>query len=258
MINNTILSTAKGTLFLVATPIGNRADITIRAINILFSADIILCEDTRKTYQLLQSYQNQKQILNQVQNDRKSNQLNRLGHPEFISGSAPSLESYFQGNEDRKMPVVLRWLQSGRTIALVSNSGTPLISDPGYKLVRECRRMQIPVVSVPGPCAAISALVSSGLPTDKFVFIGFLPHKPIKRKKIFESLKQIKKELNPTVIIYESPFRLTKTLEEIKSCFGDIEVVIANELTKKFEKLISITTLENIPNNMKGETIILF
>ncbi len=145
-----------GNLYIVATPIGNLQDITLRAIDILLSVPVIFCEDTRKTGSLLQKIRNYK--IDQT-----------LSHP--------SLFSYFEENEKQRIPFALEFLQKGQDVALVSDAGTPAISDPGYKLIREAIRIGAKVISIPGPSAVISALVSSGLPTDKFLFLGFLPKK---------------------------------------------------------------------------------
>lgn len=242
MKNIQVKSTSKAILYIVATPIGNREDITIRALNTLFLVDIILCEDTRKTYQLLKNYQT----------NYKNENNNKI----------PQLESFFQGNENKKIDQVINCLNQNKQIALVSNSGTPLISDPGFKLIRECIKKNIAVTSLPGPCAAITGLSMSGMPTDKFLFLGFLPLKTSKRNRIFENIKTIKKTLNPTIIVYESPYRIIKTLNNIKEHFGDIEICLVREITKKFEQ-IHKDNLTNIvkyygTKKIKGELIIFF
>lgn len=194
-----------GTLYLVATPIGNMEDITERAKRILGEVDLIACEDTRKTGLL----------------------LSRLNFPR------KQLLSYYEENEIVRIPEIIRGLQGGQNIALVSNAGTPVIADPGFKLVRECLDRGIKVVPIPGPSAALAALVSSGLPTDKFFFLGYLPKKPSKRERVWEQVKSV----GVTAIIYESPYRILKTLEEIQRNFGDIEIVICRELTKIYEEI---------------------
>ncbi|MGB9706616.1 MAG: 16S rRNA (cytidine(1402)-2'-O)-methyltransferase [Microgenomates group bacterium] len=199
----------KGTLFVVATPIGNLQDITIRAEKVLENVDVIACEDTRKTGLLLQ----------------------RLG----ISKKA-RLVSYYEENELRRIPEIVGFLKSGKNVALVSNAGTPTISDPGFKLIRECISQGINIVSVPGPSAVLAALVVSGFPSDKFLFLGYLPKKINKRKKLLESVEKL--PFSCTLIIFESPKRVIKLLKEIKDIFGNIEVVIAKELTKLFEKTL--------------------
>lgn len=223
------------TLYLVATPIGNIEDITIRAKRILSEVNVIACEDTRKTGQLLQ----------------------RLGVP------YKETVSYFEENEERRIPEIIKLLVSGNDVALVSNAGTPTISDPGYKLVRECKKTGIEVIAIPGASALLTALVSSGLPTDKFLFLGFLPLKDNKRQKIWEMIKRAKEnEVSPTIIIYESPYRVEKTLKELSGNFGDIEVVLTRELTKIYEEIkrdkISELLLFFAKKPPKGEFCLLF
>lgn len=198
-----------GKLYIVSTPIGNLGDITLRAIEILSSIKLVACEDTRKTGWLLKN-------------------LNIENRPELIS--------FFEGNEIKKIPLIINWLLQNQDVALVTNAGTPTISDPGFKLVREALVNQIEVISIPGPSALTASLSVAGLPTDKFLFIGFLPKKAGKRQKILQDLKLILKIMDSTVIIYESPFRLLKTFEELKNNFGDIELVVCRELTKVFEE----------------------
>ncbi len=217
-------------LYLVSTPIGNLKDITLRAIEVLSSVEIIACEDTRKTGLLLQ----------------KLNIQNR-----------PQLLSYYEENEQGRIPQIISFLKKGKSVALVSNAGTPTISDPGYKLVRECLNQGIVVESIPGSSSVLAALTVSGLPTDKFLFLGFLPKKEGKRKNILKSLP-----IKTTIIFFESPFRLLKTLRELKIIFGDINVVICRELTKIYEEVRrekiedSINHFEQI--KPKGEFTVLF
>jgi len=192
-------------LYLLSTPIGNLKDITLRAIDILSSVDVIACEDTRKTGMLLKKLE--------IKNN-------------------PQLLSYYEENELKRIPQITSLLKSGKNVALVSNAGTPTISDPGFKLVRECLKEGLSIEAIPGVSAILSALVVSGLLTDKFVFLGFLPKKEGKRKKILEKL-----EKDMTTIVYVSPYRLIKRLEELKSLFGDIEVVVCRELTKIHEEV---------------------
>ena len=216
-----------GTLYIVSTPIGNLEDITLRALRILKEADLIACEDTRHTRVLLDHYQ----IKNQ-------------------------LTSFFEHNEVRKIPDMIEALRSGKSIAVVSDSGTPTISDPAFKLVREARKNGIAVVPVPGPNAALAALAVSGLPTDSFVFEGFLPHKK-GRQSAWKKLA----EEDRTIILYESPFRIVKALTEIGEFMGDRHVVIARELTKKFEEVLQGTAAELSAHfdkhEPKGEFVIL-
>ncbi len=219
-----------GKFYLVSTPIGNLKDITLRALEILNLVDILACEDTRKTGLLFQ----------------KLNIQNK-----------PQLLSYYEENETKRIPEIIKYLKEGKNVALVSNAGTPTISDPGYKLVRECLNQKIKVESIPGPSSVLAALTSSGLPTDKFLFLGFLPKKEGKRKIIFKNLP-----LKTTVILFESPFRLLKTLRELGKNFGDIEIVICRELTKIFEEIrrekISQSINHFLKVKPKGELVILF
>ncbi len=224
-------------LYVVSTPIGNLADITLRALDTLFSSELILCEDTRKTLALLKHFQK----------------------PEL---AIPSLVSFFEENELTRMPEIVTKLKQGQNIALVSNGGTPAISDPGFKLVRECLKEKIKVVSVPGPSSPIASLSVSGLPTDKFLFLGFLPNKSGARIKLLEKVKKTQADLSSTVIFLESPFRLVKSLLDLKSVFGDIKVVICRELTKIYEETenqnISYFLEKYKKNNPKGELVVLF
>lgn len=198
-----------GSLFIVSTPIGNLEDITLRALRVLKEADAILCEDTRVTGKLLSNFQ--------IENKK--------------------LVSFHEHNEERRILEAISRLKGAEKLALVSDSGTPLISDPGFKLVRECHREGIKVEAIPGASAILAALVSSGLPPDKFLFVGYLPKRESKRKKLLLSLRETQEKLSPTIILYESPHRLVKTLEDIKEELGDIEVVIARELTKVHEEI---------------------
>ena len=192
-----------GTLYVVATPIGNLQDISLRAIETLRSVDLIACEDTRQTGKLLARH--------------------------AIRRPMTSLHEY---NERQRVPSLLRELAAGRSIALVSDSGTPLISDPGWRVVHEAIGAGVPVRWIPGPAALIGGLVVSGLPTDRFTFEGFLPAKPGARRKRLEALRGESR----TVVCYEAPQRLLKTLRELRALFGDIPVTCARELTKIFEE----------------------
>ncbi|MFH2034217.1 MAG: 16S rRNA (cytidine(1402)-2'-O)-methyltransferase [Candidatus Margulisiibacteriota bacterium] len=193
-------------LYICATPIGNLEDITFRAVRILKEVDIIAAEDTRHTKKLLDHY------------DIKT-----------------PATSYHKFNIKAKTAYLIDLLKAGKNIALVSDSGTPAISDPGCELVQASIEQGIQVVTIPGPSAVIAALSISGLPTDSFSFVGFLPKKPGKRRKALEGLQQA----GGTAIIYESPFRLTKTLEAVVEVLGEsVPVAVARELTKKFEEVI--------------------
>lgn len=228
-----------GNLYIVATPIGNLQDITLRAMETLKSVDFLLCEDARTTSNLLN-------FIN-----------NKLGEPVKKQKLIPLYEE----NEVKIIQEVISTLKNGFNIGIVSDAGTPTISDPGFKLVRECIKEGIRIESIPGPTSLISALVSSGLPTDKFMFLGFLPKKVGHRKTLLENLQKSLKLINSTVIIFESPHRLLKTLDELISVFGDIEIVVARELTKVHEEvkkdLIS-NQIRHYKNGVKGEIVLLF
>lgn len=200
-----------GKLYLVATPIGNLADITLKALRVLQEVDVILAEDTRTTVNLLKHY--------------------KLPQKEIVS--------CFEGNEQKRQPEVCKLLQAGKNIALVSESGTPLVSDPGYKLVRELIKQGIGIEAVPGPTALITALIISGLPTNAFLFLGFLPKKEGKARQTLQNTKSALSALNQckSVILYESPHRVIRTLEQIKEVFGETDVVAARELTKIHEEV---------------------
>ena len=195
-----------GTLYLIATPIGNIEDITLRAKRILSEADLIACEDTRKTGLL----------------------LSRLGLPK------KPLLSFYEENEAGRLPEVIRRLQMGEKVALGSNAGTPVIADPGFKLVRACLVIGIKVTAIPGPSALLTALVASGLPPDKFIFLGYLPKSQTKRQKILASFGTL--PLPATLVFYESPYRLQKTLADVQAVFGDVTIAVGQELTKMFEE----------------------
>ena len=199
------LNQKKSTLYIVSTPIGNREDITLRALRILKEVDLIAAEDTRHTSLLLRHF-----------------------------GIQTPLTSYFEGNELRKKEFILFKLRQGNQIALVSDAGTPGISDPGFRLIQTAIENQIPVVPIPGPSAVITALSVSGLPTDAFLFKGFLPHKSKKRRDSLETLREVRE----TLIVYESPHRLVESLEDILDVLGDREIVLTRELTKLYEEIL--------------------
>ena len=216
-------------LYLVATPIGNLEDITLRALRILNCVDKIYCEDTRVTKKLLNYYQIEKKLYKY--ND-------------------------YSNEDDRE--IILQDIINGLSVAILSDAGTPLISDPGYKLVRALRDKDINITSIPGPSALTSSAVVSGLPTDKIYFIGFLPNNMTKRKIELEKVKT----LNTTVVIFESSKKLSKTLDEIKNIYGNIDITIVRELTKIFEEVISAKIEEIIKisseNKIRGEIVVLF
>jgi 16S rRNA (cytidine1402-2'-O)-methyltransferase len=193
-----------GTLYLVSTPIGNLEDMTSRALRILGEVDIIAAEDTRHTGLLLNHF--------------------------HIHGR---LESYHDFNKEKRLPGFLDILKSGKSIAVVSDAGTPGISDPAFHLVRGSIQARIPVVPIPGPTAAIAALTVSGLPTDRFVFEGFLPVKKGRKTRL-----EILCQETRTLLFYEAPHRLLRTLEDLKTALGDREIAVCRELTKKFEEIL--------------------
>lgn len=227
-----------GVLYIMATPIGNLKDITLRAIETFRSVDYILCEDTRVTGRLLKQYEISKKLV-----------------------------SFNDFSEDSKTPKVIQDLFNGFSIALVSDAGTPLISDPGYKLVRDAIHQGIRVESISGLSSVITALVVSGLPPDKFLFLGYVPQKSGKRLSFFKSLFIIlqsmeDKNMKPTVILFESPHRLITTLANIKDIFGDVAIVICRELTKLHEEIRRERIAKSIEHfsetKPKGEFVILF
>ncbi len=216
-------------LYLVATPIGNLGDISARAVDVLKSADLIACEDTRNTQKL----------------------LTLLG----IGGK--KLTAYHNFNAEKACPNILEHLQNGEMIALVSDAGTPLVSDPGYKLVRKCVDNGIYVTSVPGACAFLTALQLSGLPSHRFLFQGFLPPKTTARKKELTELSRVP----ATLIFYESPQRLEETLTDMLEILGNRFAAVVREITKKFEQTVRGTftdLLDGYAQNgyPKGEIVI--
>lgn len=217
-----------GILYIVATPIGNLDDITLRAINILKDVDLIAAEDTRHTRKLLNHY-----------------------------GINTHLTSYFEHNKLVKGDFIIGRLREGRNVALVSDAGTPGISDPGYNLIRTAIEADIKVVPIPGPSAVIAALSSSGLPSDRFIFEGFLPSRDKARKERLESLREEER----TLIFYESPQRLLSTLRDIHDKMGDRNLTVSRELTKLFEETLRgkvsevMAALEG--RSIKGEVVII-
>ncbi len=215
-------------LYIVATPIGNLEDITLRALRTLREADLVVAEDTRRTGRLLKHYEIKKPLL-----------------------------SYHDHNKIQKTPVIIERLEAGEEIALVSDSGTPGISDPGFYLVREAIESEISVIPIPGPTALISGLVVSGFPTDKFVFEGWLPRKSSQRKQRLEELSQ---ELR-TIIFFESLHRLLRSLADCLLVLGDRKAVLCRELTKKFETVrrdkISNLIKEYSDKSPKGEFVVI-
>ena len=213
-------------LYIVPTPIGNLKDITLRALETLKEVDAIICEDTRRTAQLLNHYQIQKPLL--VLNDY---------------------------NEAQSIRIIVDRLKCSQNLALVSDAGTPLISDPGYKLVRECINLGLEVDSLPGPSSVITSLTLSGLPPDKFMFLGYLPDKPGHRLKVL-------KELLPkiTYIIFIAPHKLIRVLGEMQKIYWDIDVCLAHELTKIHQSIETKKISEWLEELVrpKGEYVLLF
>ena len=194
-----------GTLYIVATPIGNLEDITLRALRILKTVDLIAAEDTRHTRKLLTHYD-----------------------------IATPLTSYHDHSESTKAPALVETLLAGKNMALVSDAGTPCISDPGYRLVKSAAEVDIPIVPIPGPSMLTALMSVGGLPTDRFAFEGFLPAKPAQRQR---ALRELCHEERP-LIFYESPHRLLHTLADLEQVFGDRRVVVGRELTKQFEEIL--------------------
>ena len=217
-----------GTLYIVATPIGNLEDITLRALRILKEVGLIAAEDTRHSRKLLSHY-----------------------------GISRPLTSYFDHNKEFKGNYLLEKLTEGVSVALISDAGTPCISDPGYQLVRDAVAAGITVVPIPGPSAAITAIAASGLPTDRFAFEGFLPNRQGKRRERLASLRDERSVL----IFYESPNRLVATLEDMAEILGDREAVVARELTKLYEEFVrgSLTFLAERfrERKVRGEVVVI-
>lgn len=217
----------KGKLYLVATPIGNLEDITFRAINVLKSVDLIAAEDTRQTLKLLNHYEISKPMI-----------------------------SYHRHNEEVKKDIIIERIEKGENVAVVTDAGTPGISDPGEEVVKEAVEKEIEIIPIPGACALINALIPSGLPTKEFTFYGFLPLNNKKLRK--EKLEEIKEE-RKTIIIYEAPHRIIETLKEIQKVLGERNIVVAKELTKIHETFYrgKISEVISQIGTPKGEYIIM-
>jgi 16S rRNA (cytidine1402-2'-O)-methyltransferase len=219
---------AHGKLYVVGTPIGNLEDITLRAIRILKEVDLIACEDTRRTQKLLNAYRIRTRTV-----------------------------SYHEHNEMTRAPELIIEMEEGSSIALVTDAGMPVVSDPGFRLVHLAVRHSIPVVPVPGASAFVAALAASGMPVDKFRFLGFLPSKKGERKKALEELKEAPK----TLVFYEAPHRLLEMLRDVREALGDREIVIAREVTKIHEEFLRGTissALERLKKRpVKGEITVL-
>ena len=214
-------------LYLVATPIGNLADISYRAVHILKSVDLIAAEDTRTSSVLLNHY-----LIN------------------------TPLKSYHSHNIPTQTPRLIEKLKAGESIALISDAGTPGISDPGYNLVCACVENEIRVIPIPGASAFISALISSGLPTQRFIFEGFLPHKKGRKTRIESLIDETR-----TIIFYESPHRIHKTIDQLNVALGERRAVLGREITKKFEEFLSGTLQELsetlLDKKVKGELVLI-
>lgn len=219
-----------GKLFIIATPIGNLADITLRALETLKSVDLILCEDNRVTIKLLQYY-----------------------------GINKKLFTYNDHSKDKDRKKIIEYLKNGLNIALVSDAGTPIISDPGYKLIQILKTLEINIETIPGPCSIIAALTISGLPSDRFTFLGFLPHKISAKETILLEFRSTKS----TLIFFESANRLIETLELINKFFPSRDISIAREITKLYEEVINGKAIEIIkyyndnPDKLRGEIVLL-
>ena len=215
-----------GTLYIVATPIGNLEDITLRAIKVLKEVDLIAAEDTRHTLKLLNHLEISKPLI-----------------------------SYHRHNEDIKTDILIKELEQGKKIALVSDAGTPGICDPGEEVIKKCIEEEIPIVPIPGACAMINALICSGLDTKEFAFIGFLPLNKKNRKEKLEEIKNATK----TMILYEAPHKLEATLKDLKEIIGNRKIVLARELTKIHEEYIreSIDVLIEKAKELKGEFVLI-
>ena len=216
------------TLYLVATPIGNLEDITLRAIRVLKECDVVAAEDTRRSGQLLKHF-----------------------------GLSKPLLSYFQFNEARRSEEIIERLRRGEKVALVTDAGSPGISDPGERVVKAAIAAGFRVEAVPGACALVAGLTASGLPTEEFHFIGFLPHKSGQRRNKLESLKAFE----GTLVLYESPYRIEKLLGELNEVFPERQVVMARELTKKFEEFLRGKPAELLEltkkRSLKGEFVVM-
>ena len=212
-----------GVLYIVGTPIGNLTDISERALTILKNVSLIACEDTRQTRKLMSKYDFRNKLI-----------------------------SFNKNNSHKKIPTIINDLQDGKSIALVSDAGTPSICDPGEELIKNARLNQFDIICIPGPCAAIMAIVSSGYECSKFNFEGFLPRKKIERERILLEISKNKK----TTILYESPHRLKKLLIELKEfCGGSRNIHLAKELTKKFEQHLNSDIDEVIKYYEKNEVL---
>lgn len=217
-------------LYIVSTPIGNLGDVSLRAIEVLKKCDVILAEDSRQTRKLL----------------------------DFLDIRGKKIEPYYEQVEEQKIPLVMNMLSDDMEVVLLTDAGTPLVSDPGFKLINRCRKKNCKLTAIPGPVAAINALVLSGFPMNKFVFLGFLPKKNGKRIKILESNK-----FSGAKVVYESPNRLMELLKNVKMVYGeDSRICVCREMTKKFEEVKIGLVGELIDyfseNKIRGEITVVF
>tara|TARA_A100001037_G_scaffold251361_1_gene234831 strand:- start:25693 stop:26382 length:690 start_codon:yes stop_codon:yes gene_type:complete len=215
-------------IYLVSTPIGNLGDLSERQIEILSECDLIACEDTRRSKKILVKLKLKKNLI-----------------------------SYYEHNELRRSLTLIDHVLNGKSVAVVSDAGTPGISDPAYRVVLEAIKNNVPIIPIPGPCSIIAALVASGLPTDSFIFEGFLPQKGEKRRERIQTLLNE----NRTVVVFESPFRIHKLVDQIVLLDSERKIVIARELTKVYEEFIRGTSLEvsQLLSNrkLKGEIVVI-
>lgn len=226
-----------GTLFLVSTPIGNIDDITIRGLKTLFSSEVIACEDTRQTGQLLS--------------------ILKERFPAYVSEITPKLIAYHDKNEEKLVPELIMMLESGTSISLVSDAGTPLISDPGFRLVQIAIKRGVPVVPVPGASAILPALQLSGFPVNHWTFVGYLPEKQSHRMKLLEALKTAAN----TVVSYCAPHKLATTLTDLESVFGSSkQIAVIRELTKVHENVWrgTVADAHTACADAKGEIVLVF
>lgn len=233
-----------GTLYIVATPIGNLEDISIRALRTLFSVDVIACEDTRRAGILLHELKARYLLL-----------LQQLSEPL----KEPSLMRYDDHTEHQGAPEILELLHEGKSVALISDAGTPLVNDPGFILVREAQRKHIPIVSIPGASAVLTALTSSGLPAGAFTFLGYPPEKQGHRRKLFTAMLDSQKTIDVTFVLYVAPHKLNAVLQDLNDVVGDRTITLARELTKIHEEVWTGTISEalNVFADPKGEFVLL-
>jgi 16S rRNA (cytidine1402-2'-O)-methyltransferase len=211
-----------GTLYVVGTPIGNLEDITLRALRVLGAVDLIAAEDTRQTQKLLEAHQIQNRLI-----------------------------SYHEHNEEQRSEQLLKEMSQGKSIALASDAGMPTISDPGFRIIQRAQSLGFAVIPVPGVSAVLTALSVSGLPTDMFTFVGFLPKKQGARQRQLQALSNV----GHTLVFFESPHRLTKLLEEMLEAFGDRQAFLAREMTKRYEEFIRGRLSEILHKLMNRQTI---